>query len=152
MKKLFIVVISSILIWSCNNTNETSPNHHEAMSHEQDHHHDENNEALQLNNGERWLVNEEMKPFVEKGEMLVNNYISNNQTDYQNLSKQIKEQNQLLIKSCTMDGKSHDELHKWLHPHMEFIEDLEEATSENDAKVVVLELQKSNELYHQYFQ
>ncbi|HUH74139.1 MAG TPA: hypothetical protein VLZ75_07000 [Chitinophagales bacterium] len=152
MKKIFIVAISSFVFWSCNNTNETSHDHQEAMSHEEEHHHDESTEALQLNHGERWLVNDEMKPFVENGEVLVNNYLSNNQTDYQNLSAQIKEQNQLLIKSCTMDGESHDELHKWLHPHMELIEDLEEARNENEAKVVVLELQKSNELYHQYFQ
>lgn len=150
MKKLLIVAVSSMVLWSCNNTTDTSHDHHEMMTHQEDHH-DKSTEALQLNHGERWLVNEEMKPFVEKGEMLVNNYISNNQNDYQNLSKQINEQNQMLIKSCTMDGKSHDELHKWLHPHMELLEDLEKAKNENEAKEVISKLQKSNELYHQYF-
>lgn len=151
MKKIFVFAIGSLFLWSCNQTSETAHSNEEAMSHEE-HHHDESSEALELNNGERWFVNEEMKPFVEKGEVLINNYLENNQTDYQNLSKQIKEQNQLLIKSCTMDGKSHDELHKWLHPHMELIEDLEKAENEIEAKETILELQKSNTVYHQYFQ
>ena len=51
-----------------------------------------------------------------------------------------------------MDGKSHDELHKWLHPHLELVEALEKSANENEAKGIVLKLQKSNEVYHQYFE
>ena len=50
-----------------------------------------------------------------------------------------------------MDGKSHDELHKWLHPHLELVKELENSSDENEAKEIVLKLQKSNEMYHQYF-
>jgi len=64
----------------------------------------------------------------------------------------LKDQNNQLIKSCTMKGKSHDELHKWLHPHLELVEALEKSANENEAKGIVLKLQKSNEVYHQYFE
>lgn len=93
-----------------------------------------------------------MKPFVVKGEELVNSYIQNNQTDYKALAQQIKDQNNQLIKSCTIDGKSHDELHKWLHPHLELVIVLEKVKDENEAKQIVEKLKQSNELYHQYFE
>jgi len=96
-------------------------------------------------------VNEEMKPFVMKGEELVNSYIQNNHTDYKALAQQLKEQNNKLIKSCTMDGKSHDELHKWLHPHLEIVKALEDEKDATKASEIVLQLQKSYQDYHQYF-
>ena len=97
------------------------------------------------------MVNEEMKPFVMKGEELVNSYIQDNQTDYKALAQQLIEQNNQLIKSCTMNGKSHDELHKWLHPHLEIVNALEEEKDAAKANEIVLQLQKSYQDYHQYF-
>lgn len=96
-------------------------------------------------------MNEEMKPFVMKGEELVNSYIQDNQTDYKALAQQLIEQNNQLIKSCTMNGKSHDELHKWLHPHLEIVNALEEEKDAAKANEIVLQLQKSYQDYHQYF-
>ena len=51
-----------------------------------------------------------MKPFVLKGSELVNTVVLENQTDYIELAQQVKDRNSQLIKSCTMEGKSHDEL------------------------------------------
>ena len=150
MKKVIVFGMSLMLLWSCNNSTEKSTTHQETENHTE-HQHDESSEAIELNNGEKWLVNEEMKPFVLKGEELVNSYIQNNHTDYKALAQQVKDQNSQLIKSCTMDGKSHDELHKWLHPHLELVKELENSSDENEAKEIVLKLQKSNEMYHQYF-
>jgi hypothetical protein len=50
-----------------------------------------------------------------------------------------------------MDGRSHDELHKWLLPNLELVKDLEKSADQNEAKEIVMKLQKSNELYHKYF-
>jgi hypothetical protein len=36
-----------------------------------------------------------------------------------------------------MDGKSHDELHKWLHPHMALIESLQEAENDDAANKII---------------
>ena len=150
MKKVIVFGMSLMLLWSCNNSTEKSTTHQETENHTE-HQHDESSEAIELNNGEKWLVNEEMKPFVLKGEELVNAYIQNNQTDYKALAKQLKEQNNQLIKSCTMNGKSHDELHKWLHPHLEIVNALEEEKDAAKANEIVLQLQKSYQDYHQYF-
>ncbi|RRJ88021.1 hypothetical protein EG240_14435 [Paenimyroides tangerinum] len=150
MKKVIVFGMSLMLSWSCNNLTEKSATHQETENHIA-HQHDESSEAVELNNGEKWLVNEEMKPFVLKGEKLVNVYIQNNHTDYKALAQQVKDQNSLLIKSCTMDGKSHEELHKWLHPHLEIVKVLENETNETKANETVLHLQHSYREYHEYF-
>ena len=113
MKKVFVLGMSVMLFWSCNNTTEKATKKQKTETHAE-HQHDESSEAIELNKGEKWMVNEEMKPFVLKGEELVNSYIQNNQTDYKALDQQLKEKNDQLIKSCTMDGKSHDELMIWI--------------------------------------
>ncbi len=150
MKKIIVLAISSFLFWSCNINAEKSTAHQESET-QAVHQDDEDAAPIELNNGEKWLVNEEMKPFVLKNSELVNAYIRNNQTDYKALALQLKEQNNKLIKSCTMDGRSHEELHKWLLPHLELVKELENLPDENEAKEIVMKLQKSNEMYHKYF-
>ena len=105
---------------------------------------------ITLNNGQKWTVNPEMKPYVSNGRDLVNTFVDGNQTNYAALAEKLQEQNQLLIKSCTMKGESHDELHKWLHPHLEMTEALADADA-SSAREIVLQLQHSYELYDEYF-
>src|SRR5690606_2215096 len=107
--------------------------------------------VIELNNGEKWVVNSEMKPFVSKGAELVNVYVQENKTDFKELTTQLKEQNNQLIKSCTMKGKSHDELHKWLYPHLELVKELDNETDTVKAKEIVVKLQNSYQQYQIYF-
>ena len=95
------------------------------------------------------MVNDEMKPFIQKGAELVDAFIADGQSDYKRLAEQVKDQNTQLIKSCTMDGKSHDELHKWLHPHLDLVKRLE--TDSSSAPQIVKQLQDSYRTYHRYF-
>lgn len=143
MKTTLLVVIGGFIIWSCNNTPKTPT---QETQHAQHHH-----EPIELNNGTKWEVNLEMKAPLTAGEELVNAYIESNQNDSKTLAQQLKEQNDKLIKSCTMDGKSHDELHKWLHPHLELVKELANATDESTSKEIVLKLQSSYQVFHQYF-
>lgn len=149
MKKIIVLGMCIFLLWSCNINPDKSATHQE-QAHSL-HQNDINAEKIALNNGEKWVVNEEMKPFVLKGSELVNGYIRNNKGDYKSLASQLKDQNNQLIKSCTMKGKSHEELHKWLHPHLELVKELENSSDEKGTKEIVLKLQKSNEEYHRYF-
>lgn len=154
MKKTILLGIGALLFWSCNNSAKTTAPEEEVTHTEThtEHHHNESSDAIELNNGEKWIVNEEMKPFVLKGEELVNTFMEENNMDYATLAAQIKEQNTQLIKSCTMTGKSHDELHKWLHPHLELVQELAETTDETQAKASVQKLEESYQDYHKYFQ
>ncbi|MCA4781280.1 hypothetical protein OBJ96_03700 [Empedobacter falsenii] len=150
MKKTIVVAMSVMLFWSCNTTSEKNAMQSEVQD-ETAHQHNENSDIIELNNGEKWKVNEEMKPFVSKGEELVNTYIQKNGTDYKLLAEEIKSENSKLIKSCTMKGKSHDELHKWLLPHLEIVKTLEAETDSAKATHAVTNLQQSYQDYHKNF-
>ncbi|MCA4809781.1 hypothetical protein IF128_08510 [Empedobacter stercoris] len=150
MKKTIVVAMSVMLFWSCNTTSEKNAMQSEVQD-ETAHQHNENSDIIELNNGEKWKVNEEMKPFVSKGEELVNTYIQKNGTDYKLLAEEIKSENSKLIKSCTMQGKSHDELHKWLLPHLEIVKTLEAETDSAKATHAVTNLQQSYQDYHKNF-
>lgn len=148
---LLAVLFLGLIFTGCNSGTQTSSNPDDAVETEE-HHHADFSEMLKLNHGEKWMVNDEMKPYVIKASELLNTYIENGGTDYAGLARQMKEQNNLLIKSCTMEGESHDELHKWLHPHIELVTALETAKDETEANKLIAELKESFETYNEYFQ
>lgn len=148
-KRFVIVLLAGFSLLSCNNTS-TTDQEVEAVLHE-DHHHDDG-EAIALDNGQKWKVNDEMTPFVQTGKQLLDTYTETNDTDYKKLAEEMEGQNSQLIKSCTMDGKSHDELHKWLHPHLELVNKLSDAEDSDAAMKVVNELKESYAMFSQYFE
>jgi glycine cleavage system protein P-like pyridoxal-binding family len=109
-------------------------------------------EALALNNGEKWAVNEEMKPFINESMEVLQAYVDDKDNDYKALAAKLNTQNNALIQSCTMKGASHDELHKWLHPHLKLVESLDEAENVDGSKSIITELQTSFKTYNTYFQ
>lgn len=132
MQKLLFIWVSILLMTACNSNYNTSD--------------------LTLNNGEKWKVNTEMKPHIEQGNEILNDYLVQKRTNYQKLAEDLKSQNSSLIKSCTMKGKSHDELHKWLHPHMGLIEDLSNASNLKEAELIVAQIEQSFKIYKNYFE
>ena len=128
-----------LLLFSCNNSKRS---HSEKIQGEIE---------INLNNGAKWLVNSEMKPHIKKEEALLVEYRLQKDQDYQKLAKNLKTQNNALIKSCTMKGESHDALHKWLYPHIELIENLTKAENAEEASKIVFKLQKSFTLYNNTF-
>ena len=132
IKKLVLMIMGVTLIIACNSNHQKSD--------------------IELNNGEKWEVNDEMKPHIEKGNAILDEFISQNSEYYQKLAENLTTQNNQLIKSCTMKGESHDELHKWLHPHMKLVEELSSAKDFNNAKKIISKLESSFNTYHNYFQ
>lgn len=107
---------------------------------------------IESNNGEKWKINAEMMPPLAASNKLLSEYAANDKKDYKALAKNLKENNKALISSCTMNGKSHDELHKWLHPYMGLVEELSDADDKNKAKEVVSKIEESFKTFNQYFQ
>ena len=131
VQKIILMVVGIAMLISCN-TNQKQSN-------------------IILNNGNKWEVNKEMKPYLENEKELLNTFIEEKDHDYKKLAKNLKTQNNTMISSCTMEGKSHMELHKWLHPHMELIENLSNAHNFNEAKDIVSDIEKSFDTYQTYF-
>ena len=131
-------------------TEQTSTQDHsdhaaEATSDEHDEH-----AKLELNNGEKWPVNNEMKPYVVEAETQLKAYQPET-GDFKILAVNLSTSNDNLIKSCTMTGVPHDNLHAWLSPHMKEIEKLKKAGNREEANKIVGELKESMERYHEYF-
>lgn len=93
-----------------------------------------------------------MTPHIERGHEILTAYIAQQGTDYKTLAESLKNQNDSLIRSCTMQGESHDQLHQWLHPHMSLINDLSKAGNEAEAEALVQELEQSFDRYQTYFE
>lgn len=111
-----------------------------------------NSKTIELNNGAKWKINEEMKPFVTNGSLLVIHFIRKEGADYKKLAARLMSENDQLIKSCTMNGKSHEELHKWLAPHLALVEKLEKTSNGDEAGVIIRQVEKSYLNFQKYFQ
>lgn len=154
MKVLTISILTiGLFLSSCGNKSNQEPNESMESSSHEDHQNDDDadnkSQTIELNNGEKWKVNAEMVPFILDGQEILSKYTG---SDYKALAIQLKEKNSGLIKSCTMDGKSHDELHKWLHPHIELINSLEKAENLESANAIIANLNESFKTYSTYFQ
>lgn len=159
MKTILILVMGASVLWSCNQRTQTdsatsrdAAEAHAGHDHDHDHHYNESDAPLELNDGNKWKVNEEMKPFLNKSEEILASYKEGNQQDHQALGKQLQEQNTLLIQNCTMTGKSHDELHKWLHPHMALLAELSTTDDKDEAQRLIKEIDESFATYHAHFE
>lgn len=162
MKNLFITATAAVLLFSsCSDKaemHETKADSSSAVKLNEpeeadEHQHDDHgSEAIELNDGKKWTVNAEMKPFIANSEKLVTDYKQSGSADYRKLAEQLSAENDKLIKSCTMEGKSHDELHKWLHPHLELVKQLKEVSEQRHADAVVSNLETSFKDFHTYFE
>jgi hypothetical protein len=106
---------------------------------------------LELNGGEKWQIDSEMMTHIRDSEEILRNFIRGNKQNYQALSKQLTDANTNLIMSCSMTGKAHDLLHKWLNPHLKLVSELEKAETDESAEVIVSQLTQSFDLFNRYF-
>lgn len=109
-------------------------------------------EPIGLDRGQRWTVNPEMRPHIEQGRSILLEYVAAGVEDPERLAEQLQEQNSMLISSCTMEGQAHDELHKWLHPHLNLVRRLGKAQTAEEAQEIIGELQTSYQTYDRYFE
>lgn len=153
MRRIIISLIVLVGVTACNSNNKTETTVKDTKTHkETNENHPDEHEGVQLNNGEKWEVNREMRPHILDGIFFLNEYQANNDANYLQLAERLKEKNTSLIKSCTMKGEAHDELHKWLHPHMKLIEKLSLAENSEDASEIIQEIELSFQTFKAHFQ
>ncbi len=150
MKKLALLFISSALLISCGNDPATSsvqttePVTNEPGNHESEH--------LQLNDGAKWKVNEDMMVHVVKMKEDVSSFDGSTLKQHILLASGLKVHISNITSNCTMEGKAHDELHKWLIPYISLIDELNESTTEEAAQDKLSEIKNSLETFDTYFQ
>ena len=75
-------------------------------------------------------------------------FAGNSDKEYTQLATSLKTNLNLLTSNCTMKVQAHDELHKWLVPYIELVDNLEKEASEAQFKAI----QNSYTTFNQYFQ
>ena len=153
MKKITILIpVISLFLFSCGNaSNEKSKEQTETVTHEE-HQHNAEIQNIELNNGEKWEVDANMITHIRNMQNDVISFAKVEQKDYKSLSKQLQSNIDLLTSNCTMKGKAHDELHKWLLPYIDLVKELSEAKDEIEAEKQFQNIQTSFTAFNQYFQ
>ena len=109
-------------------------------------------EGLYLDQGKKWQVNAEMRPHITGAERWLDEQLVEGNMDPVSLAQGLKKYNDELIQSCTMQGESHEVLHKWLHPHMALIDDLSKTKGKEPTEKAVAAVMRSFAVYHRYFE
>tara|TARA_R100000951_G_scaffold31025_1_gene26641 strand:+ start:836 stop:1345 length:510 start_codon:yes stop_codon:yes gene_type:complete len=149
MKKQYITIGMIALLMSCNTSNDIDMKEESKTVQIEETTSNERSSEISLYNGEKWKVNEEMLPHIKKSEAVFTAFEGK---DYKQLSEDMMSHTNNLIQSCTMDGASHDELHKWLHPHIELITSLSEKSDQEVEEEVLPAIEKSFNTFHKYFE
>ena len=145
MLKLKIVLFAfGLVLFSCNTKSKEEKT---TEMNTVEHQHSEN-EAIQLNDGEKWKVDDNMMRHIRNMEKDVIKFDKENGANYSLLADKLKANIELLTSNCTMKGKAHDELHKWLVPFIELVDAFSKDKSANQ----YTEMKHSFLTFNQYFQ
>jgi hypothetical protein len=150
MKKLIISIsVFSLLLFSCTNNVEKAENKVETETEEM---HQHETTKIELNKGEKWAVDSNMIVFIREMENDIKTFTNADKKDYKALATILKENIDKLTSNCTMKGKAHDELHKWLLPFIDMVTELSEAKDVAESKDMYIQIQKSFVTFNTYFQ
>lgn len=106
---------------------------------------------LRLNNGVKWNMDQHTRIMSKKMESTFYDADHSSQAGLNSLGLKLKTQSEELITGCTMQGKSHDQLHIFLTDHLPTISALIEAEDYATAKVAAVQLKGQFETYKKYF-
>ena len=103
---------------------------------------------LELNDGKKWEVSNDMKVYMVKSINLVNH----DKPDYDRLAISLVELKDEFVSHCDMQGHGHDVLHSWLMPYLDLLEDFENAENEADQKKALAQIKRAHEVFEEYFE
>lgn len=166
MKKvIFTVAIFSALMISCKDNQSTNTEtsletevHHDTEVMHEDHDHDAtalNNDwvrEIQLNNGSKWEANMETTKGVENMSNIIKASDLKTVEDYHALANKLNDEKNYVVKECTMEGASHDNLHVFLHPLIEKIDALGKVDTVEQGAEITSNIKENLGAYYDYFE
>jgi hypothetical protein len=112
---------------------------------------DKDQSSIQLNDGKPWTANPETTAGIEALQSLVAQMPSSSeQADCQKLKSELKTEFDNIIKQCTMEGEAHNQLHNYLMPLAEEIDQLD-AGANSSCQVQVKTVRQTLGEYTTYF-
>lgn len=153
MKKIFFAL--SIFSWSllgCKETSKENEQEQTVAASPEEHHHEDESEAIHLDNGVKWKVDTNMIVYIRKMEKDILEFSETENKNYQKLAGELQKNISLLTANCTMEGEAHDELHKWLLPYIDLVNELSAIKDDSTASKQFENIQTSFQTFNQYFQ
>ncbi|MFT6923499.1 MAG: hypothetical protein ACJA1C_002514 [Crocinitomicaceae bacterium] len=149
MKYNYTIVLGLALLFSsCANEKDKETPKQNPVHSEHDH---GTEESIELNDGEKWVVVDEMMGHIKNMGTDIKQFEVQTNGDYNDLAVKLEGNLDLLTSSCTMTGKAHDELHKWLLPYIDLVKELSTAENDTEAEQAYKEIQSSFETFNTYF-
>jgi hypothetical protein len=142
--KIALLATISLFLFSCN----TKSKEEKTTEIKTEEHKHSESETIQLNEGKKWKVDNNMILHIRNMEKDVANFSKESDTNYSLLADKLKTNIDLLTSNCTMKGEAHDELHKWLVPYIALVDSFSKEKSANQ----FTEIQHSFKTFNQYFQ
>jgi len=156
MKKTAILgLVLLISLLGCKETQkeETTITEQSAVEQKEDSHGDQNNwmSKIQLDNGSKWKANAETTEGIQTMSSRIAEDESISIKHYKTLGSDLNDLKNNIIKECTMEGESHDNLHVFLVPLVDKIEALGEVNSVHEGAMITKEIKEHLEVYYNYF-
>jgi hypothetical protein len=107
---------------------------------------------LELDNGKRWAMSPSMLPPVRRMQERIAEAGQAGILDHAALADSLFVDIDALVAGCTMEGKAHAELHDWLMPHMQLVQELERTTDTAQARNILQQLAASSAEFDRYFE
>ncbi|MCG2460016.1 hypothetical protein K8352_04610 [Flavobacteriaceae bacterium F89] len=108
-------------------------------------------DEIVLDNGVKWNANKETTDGVAKMLSLIGDSKATTSEAYRELGGSLNEVKNNVVKECTMEGASHDNLHVWLHPLIEKIGLLQKTETGEEGAKLTANIKNHLEGYFDYF-
>jgi len=155
MKKTAILgLVLLISLLGCKETQkEKTTKEQTAVEHKEDTHGGQNNwmSQIQLDNGAKWKANIETTEGIQAMSSRIAEDESISIKHYKKLASDLNDLKNNIIKECTMEGESHDNLHVFLVPLLDKIEALGEVNSVHEGAVITRDIREHLKVYYNYF-
>lgn len=109
-------------------------------------------QEIKTNNGSKWIANPETNEGVIRMKNILMSSNTKHLNDYQTIANALNKEKNYVIKECTMQGPSHDNLHLWLFPLIEKIDALKEANTLDQAQYIYMSIEQNVNAYNDYFE
>jgi len=109
-------------------------------------------DEIVLNDGKKWVANAETNEGVDKMLQLIETEHPKTVEQYHTLASKLNDEKNYVVKKCTMEGPSHDNLHIFLHPLIEKIEALQSVSTVDEGADMTMRIKENLEAYKNYFE
>ena len=144
--KYFTIIAAFIFMTSCTNQeSKQSADKEKVVVHEAQ------DNAVTLDNGEKWKANFATTKGILKMQTLIKTVNKeSNIDDYRKLGENLQKEFQHIFQRCDMIGEAHNQLHNYLHPMLGWFKELKEGDL-NQCLSATHELKEHLEKYDSYF-